>query len=276
MGGSERSARPVRACDHPPVAAAVGPGRLWSAVHHLDEVSSTHEVALARLRDEHEPPGFVVVADRQTRGRGRAGRSWEDGPRPDASLMLTATVAARRGELSLVPLAAGLAVVDAVDRELGLPLQLKWPNDVLVDGRKCVGVLVERHTLPAPGGDVLLVGIGIDVDWRGVDRSGERRAWTSLAEERGADVDRWALLGALLDSLAGRLDAVATGPAGLLADYRRRCVTLGEDVRALGAGGAPVEGRAVDVDETGRLLLDTARGRVLVTAGDVIHVRSGS
>jgi BirA family transcriptional regulator, biotin operon repressor / biotin---[acetyl-CoA-carboxylase] ligase len=261
-----------RAGEHPRVVAATGPGTAWSEVLHLDEVTSTHDVALSRLR-EGAGPGLVVVADRQTHGRGRAGRGWEDGPTPDASLMLTATVRAAAGELTLAPLAVGLAVADDVGDEVGLTLQLKWPNDVLVDGRKCVGVLVERHVLPAPAGDVMLLGVGIDVDWRGVDRSGERGAWTSLAEERGRDVDRFAVLGALLPAIARRIAAIAADPHGLLTDYRRACVTLGQDVQAQGAGGAPVTGRAVDVDAMGRLLVDTGRGTVAIAAGDVAHVR---
>lgn len=255
---------------HPRVAAASGPASSWSVVDHLDEVTSTHDVALQRLA-EGEAPGFVVVADRQTRGRGRAGRGWEDGPAPDASLMFTATVAAGDGQLSLVPLAAGLAVVDAA-RALGIELRLKWPNDVLTpDGEKCVGILVERHTIADD--DVLLVGIGVDVDWRGIDRSGERAAWTSLAEELGGPVDRGELLGEVLDALAVRLAAVDSAPEQLLDDYRAACVTLGQEVDAQGAGGSVISGDAVDVDRTGRLLIDTGRERVAITAGDVTHVR---
>lgn len=260
----------ARAWSHPRLAAAVGPERPWSDVDHLDEVTSTHDVALDRLRTGDEP-GFVVVADRQTQGRGRAGRGWQDGPTPDASLLVTATVRAPAGELTLAPLAVGLAVVDAVDRETGLTLQLKWPNDVLADDRKCVGILVEHHTLPV--GDVLLVGVGMDVDWRGADRSDDRATWTSLAEELEADVDRFALLASLLDALSARLAMVAGDPSGVVGDYRTRCVTLGREVEAAAPTGGAISGTAVDVDRHGRLLVATARERIAIAAGDVTHVR---
>lgn len=275
----------MRAGDHPRVTAVTGPGSPWSVVHHLDEVSSTHDDALARLKDG-EVAGVVVVADRQTRGRGRAGRGWEDGPGPESSLMLTATVRAPSGAVTLAPLAAGLALADAVDHLDLLPevegvgerLRLKWPNDVMVDDRKCAGILVERHLVDDPNGgepvDVLLLGIGTDVDWRGTDRTGERAAWTSLAEAREGDVDRFALLGALLEALARRVAAVDDAPSALLADYRRRCLTLGQDVEAQGVGGSAISGFAVDVDDAGRLLVDTGRERIAITAGDVTLLRS--
>lgn len=265
MTGATGSSGAARVADHPRVVAATGAGTWWSRLDHLEEVTSTHDVALTRLRDGEEP-GFVLAADRQTRGRGRAGRGWEDGPTPDASLMLTATVRAPAGELSLVPLAVGLAVGEVIGH-LGIEVGLKWPNDVLAGARKCTGILVERHTLPA--GDVLLIGIGIDVDWRSVERSGDRAAWTSLAEEAGRDIDRSELLGELLDALASQLGRVSSEPDTVLTSYRERCLTLGQDVEVELPDGGTLTGQAVDVDRGGRLLVDTARERVAVTAGDV-------
>lgn len=226
----------------------------WTAREHLAETPSTNAVALARAR-EGAPSGLVVTTDHQTAGRGRLGRRWLDLP-AGASLPVSVLVDAPRRP-TLVPLAAGLAVVDAVGRGAGL----KWPNDVLVGGRKVCGILVES----APDGR-LVVGTGVNVDWRGVVRDGD---WTSLAEVDGADVDRGDLLDRLLDGLDARLDL---DPDRLLDDYRRVCVTLGREVRVELPSGVLV-GVAEDVDGSGALRLRTGEGAVTVRAGDVEHLR---
>jgi hypothetical protein len=170
---------------HPAVVAAVAGGGRWTRVRHHAEVTSTNDVALERLR-AGEPAGLVVVADAQTAGRGRAGRGWIDavqGPEGPGNLAVTASVPVRSGAVGAVPLAAGLAVADAFRAAARSPT-LKWPNDVLLDDRKACGILVERHDLPA--GSVLLIGCGLDLDWRGVPRDGDAAGWTSLAESLGA------------------------------------------------------------------------------------------
>jgi BirA family transcriptional regulator, biotin operon repressor / biotin---[acetyl-CoA-carboxylase] ligase len=257
---------------HPRVVALLEAGAGLHAVVHLAEVTSTNDVALDRLR-AGEPPGLAVVGDRQTRGRGRAGRGWEDGPSPEASLMVTVAVLAPTTGVELVPLAAGLAVVDAAGAA-GIDLRLKWPNDAIVDDRKCAGTLVERHEVADR--DVLLIGIGIDVDWRGHDRSAEAPpGWTSLAEELGEGVERASLLADLLGALTGHLRSAEQRPSELLGAYRHACATLGSEVVATLPGGDLVSGRARDVDERGRLLIDTDHVLVAVTAGDVMHLRPG-
>lgn len=258
--------------EHPSVRAAVAAARRWTAVHHHVEVTSTNDVALDRLR-AGQTVGLVVVADAQTAGRGRAGRGWTDavpGPTGPANLAVTATASppARAG---LVPLAAGLAVVDAF-AAAGADARLKWPNDVLLDGRKAAGILVERHDLPA--GPVVLVGCGLDLDWRGVAREGDASGWTSLAEVLAAAVDRGEVLGTLLDRLAARLDALETDPDGLLAAYRAACATLGRPVRVLLPGDEQRSGTATGLDGDGHLVVATGSGRLVVHAGDVVHVRS--
>jgi BirA family transcriptional regulator, biotin operon repressor / biotin---[acetyl-CoA-carboxylase] ligase len=253
---------------HARITALLAASSAVQSVVHLAEVTSTNDVALERLRAGHAS-GFAVVGDRQTRGRGRAGRSWEDGPHGEASLMVTFATSAPANAVELVPLAVGLALVDAA-AAAGVAARLKWPNDALVGDRKWAGTLVERHDVA--GRDELLVGIGIDVDWRERDRSGEALGWTSLAEERGSGLDRGELLADLLAALTDRLSQVSRQPDVLLDDYRRVCATLGEEVVATLPGGDELAGRAHDVDARGRLLVDTGV-LVAVTAGDVLHLR---
>lgn len=234
----------------------------WRSVDHRDVVDSTNTV-VADLAADGEEPGLVVVADHQTAGRGRLDRSWLD--QPGGSLAVTALVAAPDTP-TLVALAAGLAVVDAAAAQ-GVSTSLKWPNDVLTaDGRKCSGVLIETV-----GAGHLAVGIGVNVDWRrrGADLD---PSWGSLAEASGGDVDRWRVLADLLHALDGHLTRIEDDPGQLLDAYRRRCVTLGQDVRVDLAEGV-VDGTAEDVAEDGSLVVRTGGGTVAVHAGDVHHVR---
>jgi len=254
---------------HQRVTALLAGPLAWHTVDHVAEVTSTNDVALERLR-AGIPPGLVVVADRQTSGRGRRGRPWLDGPRQDASLMVTATAEVPPVHPTLVPLAAGIAVADAVRRAGGSPW-LKWPNDVLLDQRKTAGILVEQHTIEGTG--VLLVGMGVNVDWRGADRSGDRGGWTSIAEHLDAPVDRGGLLADLLRGLAAWLHSVPSDPLRLLVSYRDVCATIGAQVRVSFPDGSVLDGRAVDLDREGRLVVDTPQRQVAVSAGEVQHVR---
>jgi BirA family transcriptional regulator, biotin operon repressor / biotin---[acetyl-CoA-carboxylase] ligase len=256
---------------HPAVLAAIAGSGRWTQVSHLPEVSSTNDVALDRLR-AGEPAGLVVVADAQTAGRGRAGRGWIDavqGPEGPGNLAVTASVPVRSEAVGAVPLAAGLAVADAF-RGAGASPTLKWPNDVLLDDRKACGILVERHDLT--GGSVLLVGCGLDLDWRGVPRDGDAAGWTSLAESLGGPVDRGEVLGALLVHLDRRLGVLERDPAALLAAYREVCATLDRPVRVVLPGGEQRTGVARDLDADGHLVVATAVGPLVVRAGDVVHV----
>lgn len=259
---------------HPAVLDAVDRQR-WTRVEHHAQVPSTQDVALAALA-AGEPTGLVVVADGQQAGRGRRGRVWRDlvtGPRGPANLAVTATVTAPGSGAGLLSLAAGLAVL-ATYADAGADPRLKWPNDVLLADRKSSGVLLERHVL-ADGRDVVLVGCGLDLDWRGVVREGDAAGWTSLAEQLGSDVDRGRVLASLLDHLADEVGRVATDPAGLVADLRRCCVTLGRRVQVALADGTQLIGTARDLDEDGRLLVvRDDGGEVTVQVGDVTHLRS--
>lgn len=253
---------------NPSLAALLRGPSPWHTVEVLDEVASTNDLVAERAA-AGTPAGLVIVADRQTAGRGRRGRPWED-VEPGRSLLASALVEAPARGVTLVPLAAGVAVADAI-RRLGVGAELKWPNDVLVpiegELRKAAGILVEQH------GRHVVVGIGVNVDWRGVPRDGERAAWGSVAEALGADVDRWELLTDVLRALGSWMRDLASDPVRLLASYRTRCATLGQDVEVAVPSGDRLVGRAVDLTADGALLVDTAAGRATIAAGDVEHVR---
>jgi BirA family transcriptional regulator, biotin operon repressor / biotin---[acetyl-CoA-carboxylase] ligase len=256
----------------PKVVGLLESSSTWHAVVHHDEVGSTQDEALALLR-EGTPPGVVVVADAQRSGRGRLGRPWRDavrGERGPANLAVTATAPVPEQGVGVVPLAVGVAVAEAYRAAGGLP-RLKWPNDVLLDGRKAAGILLERHEVG--GRPILLIGCGLNLDWRGVTREGEEAGWISVAEATGQDVDRAQVLVDLLGHLASRLAQVGRDPDRVVREYRGWCATLGEPVRVERPGRPPLHGDAVDLDVDGRLVVRTSSGREVVDVGDVVHVR---
>lgn len=221
----------------------------------------------------------VLIAEEQTAGAGRRGRSWASPPGAGVYL----SVLLRPGEVPLPALGslaavAGLALTDMAS-ELGVDAVLKWPNDMLAgpDRAKCAGVLAEAV---ASDEQAVVLGIGVNVSpMREPVRPGPGglRA-TSLAEE-GARADRTEVARLLLSTLhererrwrAARGDLRA---AGLLEEYRSRCSTLGMQVKVLLAGGAAKLGEAVDVDADAALVLRTGDGeRHTIFAGDVVHLR---
>lgn len=258
---------------HPRLAAVLaGPSR-WHTLRWSPEVDSTNDDARAAAA-AGERPGLVLVADRQRAGRGRAARRWEDPPPGGRSVAVSCLVDVSQDTLvSLTPAATGLAVVEALQSH-GVDAVLKWPNDVLapVEGQtaKLCGVLVERHDLAV--GSVLVIGIGIDVDWRSVDRTGGSSAWTSVAEAAGSDIDAPALVADVLAALDARLHGVAVGPAALRDDYRDRCATIGRQVHIEQPGDRHLHGRATDIAADGALLVDVDGRLVEVTVGDVHHL----
>jgi BirA family biotin operon repressor/biotin-[acetyl-CoA-carboxylase] ligase len=261
------AAAPMRAVSLADVSAA----GLWTSVEVVRQTGSTNADLLRR----GAPEGQVLVAEEQTAGRGRMGRSWVSQPGAaltfSFSLCPSAVPPGRRGWL---PLLTGVAVVAAVRGVTGLDATLKWPNDVLIGGRKLAGILAEQS------GDFVVIGIGLNVATTpGALPSGAGGLrGTSLAIE-GADVSREVLLAEILRRLERWYLAFREDPfperAGLLAEYRRLCSTLGRTVRVELPGGRILSGVASDVDLDGRLLVREpgASTPVPVSAGDVVHVR---
>ena len=234
-------------------------------IHALDEVGST-QGEIARLAAEGAPEGTVVTARHQRAGRGRLGRSWWD--RADESLLLSVLLRPRvpAARAPLITLVGALAVMDAVATETGLTPGLRWPNDVLVAGRKVCGILAEAATDAAGALERVVLGIGLNVNQEAFPEEVAGRA-ASLRMLAGRPVDRGRLLATLLDALDAQYHAFhAASTEALTAACRARCLTLGERVRA--ADGR--EGVAVDLDESGALVLrgdDAAVHRVV--AGEI-------
>jgi BirA family biotin operon repressor/biotin-[acetyl-CoA-carboxylase] ligase len=262
-------------------AAALG--GFWTALDVVASTGSTNVDLLARAAgDAAGPEGQVLVAEEQTAGRGRLGRTWTSVPGASLTfsvLLRPATVpGARRGWLALL---AGVAVASAVRSVTGggVAAVLKWPNDVLVGDRKLAGILAEQ----SPDGSAVVIGTGINVaapaDALPVSPAG--LAGTSLLAE-GATVEREALLLEVLRQLERWYVAFRADPepvrTGLLDAYRPLCVTLGQKVRVELPVGRFMTGVARGIDPDGRLLIsdDPADPPMAISAGDVVHVRAAA
>lgn len=234
--------------------AAVFPG---FRLQRLARTPSTQDVVRAAAR-AGAGEGFCCVAGEQTAGRGRSGRRWLAPP----GTALLASLLIRRTHLAAgVPLAAGLAVTDAVTELTGISCLLKWPNDVLAGGGKLAGILTEVE----PGGGIVL-GLGINLT---VPAFPPGISGVSLDRVSGRVVSWEAMLAALLGHLGRRLRQLDEGGVSALrGDWMARAAGIGERVRAE-VGHAVVEGTAVGMDEDGALILAGDHGAIRLVAGEV-------
>jgi BirA family transcriptional regulator, biotin operon repressor / biotin---[acetyl-CoA-carboxylase] ligase len=231
---------------------------------------STNEDLAAAAR-QGAPAGTVLVADHQTAGRGRLGRTWQA---PPGSALLCSILlrpppgAVLHGAVWAVALAARDAVVELTT----VTPELKWPNDLLFEGRKLAGILAEAVSGDDPRTvDGVVVGIGLNVAWE--EPPPEVAAGAVTLEELAArPVDRRELLIALLVALAPLVDLWGEAPDRLRERYRASLATLGQAVRVIVADGE-LEGEAVDLTPEGALVVRHRGNDVVVSAGDVVHLR---
>lgn len=245
----------------------------------LAESGSSNQVATARAK-AGAPDGLVVVVDHQIAGRGRLDRSWETpaGAGVTFSLLVRPTVPDARWPW--IPLLVGHTVAKSLVA-LGYDAAVKWPNDILIgsqdsedDPKKVAGILVER--VDTPEGPAAVIGVGINVSTRAEELPVPTA--TSLALVDGVPTpDRADVLIGAVTAIREGFDVWQAGgdPAHerLRASYLANCVTVGQQVRAELPGGGSLEGRASDIDEHGRLVVETPAGPSAVGAGDVVHVR---
>jgi len=255
------------------------------------------------------PEGYAVVADHQTEGRGRLGRSWV--APPGTAVLCSVLLKPDLGpeELHLAAWAVALAAVRACRASSGVELALKWPNDLIAPtagtgetpallrgrqgaGRKVAGILSEvlppRTEVDADqpagrGPRGIVVGIGINVNWplgwppedaTDPELASLAAGATSLNRIAGHEIDRDELVARLL-AATGSLSAILSSPGGrrtIASQYRLCCATLGREVRVQ-LGDEIVTGRALDVDDAGCLLVSSAACIRSISAGDVVHVR---
>ena len=241
-------------------------------LHCYEELGSTNDRA-KELAEEGAEHGEVVVAEKQTEGRGRRGREWVSPARRNVAFSVVlrpeALPPVRAPELTL---AASLAVCDAL-RQAGVPCGIKWPNDVLAGGRKIAGILTEMEAEPDRVHWVV-VGVGVNVNARPEDFPPELRGEaTSILIERGQPAPRALFLAALLSGLEAWYDVhEEQGFEPIREAWRARSVTLGREV-SVKTDGEDVVGLAEDIDGQGALLVRTPRGVKRIFSGEVALLR---
>jgi BirA family biotin operon repressor/biotin-[acetyl-CoA-carboxylase] ligase len=234
------------------------------AVEVVEQTGSTNADLLARAATLSGP--LLLVARNQTAGRGRAGRSWLSSSEGSLTFSLAWRFEGGLARLTGLPLAVGVALAETLER-LGVQVGLKWPNDVLRDGDKLAGILIETQTAQ-DGGVWTVIGIGLNLLMPDELEAQIGRSVASLPWL--ARMDRNELLAALLDGLAGVLcEFERAGFAAFAARWNLRHAWQGETVTVFDGGTVLHEGSAAGVDDAGRLLLDTLDGRIAVLAGDV-------
>jgi BirA family biotin operon repressor/biotin-[acetyl-CoA-carboxylase] ligase len=240
----------------------------WQQVDVVVETDSTNSDL---LEDPNVPDRSVLVAENQIGGRGRLDRTWVSPPRAGLTMSVLLRPSVPVVRWGWLPLLAGVALCEAVIADTGVAASLKWPNDLLApSGGKLAGLLAQTSD------GAVVIGIGLNVSTTAAELPVDTA--TSLLLAGAAGVDRAALLVAILTNLDARVAQWADtdgDPAacGLAAAYRELSSTIGTTVRVHAGAGRSLTGRALDVDELGRLLVQTDGGTEAVSAGDVEQLR---
>ncbi|MBS4023868.1 MAG: biotin--[acetyl-CoA-carboxylase] ligase [Dethiobacter sp.] len=240
---------------------------LGKRIYHFAEVDSTNRVA-RQLAQNGEPEGSVVLAEVQAGGRGRLGREWIS---PAGGIWLSLLLRPNLApfQAQLLTLAAAVAAVEATEEACGIRPGIKWPNDLLLGERKLAGILTEVSA-EMERVNFLVLGIGVNANIRAVSFPGEvGKTAVSLLEELGSPVDRAAWVKKFIVYMEMYyLEALSAGFGRVLELWRRYSVTLEREV-SVHTAGRTVTGTAVDIDDSGALLVRTAMGEEKFLAGEV-------
>lgn len=238
-------------------------------IHCFDTVDSTNLRAKA-LGLQGAPHGTAVLANRQTAGRGRLGRSFHSPENQGIYLSFLLRPGCHATLLMHLTCAVGCAVCDAIEQVTGLRPGIKWTNDLVFGTRKLGGILTELSLDSAGNVNFAVVGIGINCSQKTGDFPEDiRNIATSLAEISQTDVDIPRLSAAILSSLLAMADRLLSHREEIITQYRKDCVTLGKEI-SLVTPTSVRHGIAVDIDSDGALLVDFPDGhREAVSSGEV-------
>ncbi len=247
-------------------------GRLGRAMVFLDETGSTNDVAMG-LAAEGAPHGTVVVAERQSRGKGRLGRRWVSPPGANIYMSVVLRPALHPRDATLLTLLSSVACAYAIIERTGLEVKIKWPNDIQVSGRKLGGILLETRAEP----DVIsyaVVGMGINVNMKASDFPASiKEIATSVLKETGRRHRRTPLAAAILNHMSDELKTLEKeGRKPLLKKWRELSSTLGMKVKVT-EGEETLTGTAMGIDDEGRLILRLSNRKLRkISSGDLVMV----
>jgi BirA family biotin operon repressor/biotin-[acetyl-CoA-carboxylase] ligase len=238
-------------------------------VHVFEQTTSTNDVVEKLARDGVRE-GVVVFAESQTRGRGRLGRKWVSPARKGLWFSILLRPNLRPQETTQLTVASATALRRAIFSQTRLPIEIKWPNDILIGGKKAAGILTEMSAELDRVRHVIL-GIGIDVNQDAPEFPAEiRKIATSLKIESGESVSRAALATAVLRELDAEYYRISAGRfSDVAAEWMEHCTTIGKNV-TVQIGDRKIRGRAESLDDDGALILRSEHGRLQrITGGDV-------
>lgn len=250
--------------------------RLWETrivgreVHVFNETGSTNDV-IEKLARDGAKEGVVVFAESQSKGRGRMGRRWVSPPRKGLWFSVLLRPQMRPQAVTRITVAAAVALSRALNRAAGLNPQIKWPNDVHIDGRKVAGILTELNA-EVDRVKYVILGIGVDVNLSESDLPADLQALaTSVRIASGRKVDRPELAAVVLQELDSIYTRLGDAEFREVAEeWEQQCVTLGKNV-AITIGNREIRGRAESLDDDGALMVRTSHGQLeRIVGGDVL------
>jgi BirA family biotin operon repressor/biotin-[acetyl-CoA-carboxylase] ligase len=240
-------------------------------IRFFQEVTSTNTLAMELAADD-APEGTVVIAETQTSGKGRLGRKWIS-PKRNLYLSVVLRPNIPIHKAPLITLTGAVAVASSIRTSCGLEAGIKWPNDILISGKKVSGLLTEMSAEQDRIRHIVL-GIGVDVNMEMGELPPEVRSLTTtLAAEAGAKINRTALLQQVLRDLERWYQKFLNNHADVLEEWKKLNMTVGNRITVSGAG-EDLEGLAQGVDSDGRLIVRLDDGAIrTVAAGDVTIVK---
>jgi BirA family biotin operon repressor/biotin-[acetyl-CoA-carboxylase] ligase len=235
-------------------------------IYIFDDLASTNSTARS-LALQGAEEGTVVITQTQSKGRGRFDRIWQS-PKGGVYLSFLLRPKAPVEKTSFLAFVAALAVTQAV-RSYNVPARIKWPNDVLVNGKKIAGILLESETSITQGSFVI-VGIGVNLNTNLARLSGDvRKHATSIRKEHGSSIEYYEFLDTLLLQFDRFYQLFSAGKFDhIIEEWKKQSDTLGNSIRVESTSDI-IQGTAVDVDPSGFLLVKTQDGKIVrVTSGD--------
>ncbi len=241
-------------------------------LHFLPETDSTNS-QLKALALQGAPEGTALIAGRQWGGRGRRGRSFYSPPGMGIYLSLLLRPNCAPADLMHLTCAAGTAMCQAVEAAIGLRPGIKWTNDLVYQKRKLGGILTELGFTPQGALDYAIIGIGLNCCQQKEDFPSEIQSFAgSLSMAAGTEVDRARVAAAMLESLWHMSGTLLTGKDSLLEQYRRDCITIGQDISLI-RGEEIRYGHAIGVDSAGALLVRFSDGTAEAVSSGEVSVR---
>lgn len=236
-------------------------------LYYMKTTDSTNTRA-KKLAEEGAGHGTLVIADEQTEGRGRRGRTWESEKDTAIYMSVLLKPEIRPENASMLTLVAALAVAGGIERETGLNCQIKWPNDIVVNGKKVCGILTEMST-QIDYINYIVIGIGINVQNESFSKEISETA-TSLYIESGKKQNRAAIIEAVWENFETYYGVYLENEdmRGLVPEYNSKLANMKRQVRVLDPK-EPFEGKAMGITPRGELIVDTWEARKLVSSGEV-------